>query len=151
MSVEISVQLSDTEGRGPDPAPHFARIRAAAEAALAEADVRAGFLSITLLDDGAMADLNARHLGHQGPTDVISFELDDPTGQLVGDVYLGYEVAARTAGEEDVPWPEELVRLTVHGVLHVLGHDHPDGPERTDSPMWRLQEALVVRTMADSA
>jgi probable rRNA maturation factor len=43
---------------------------------------------------------------------------------------------------------EELVRLTVHGTLHVLGYDHPDGPGRTRSQMWRRQERHVRRLMA---
>jgi probable rRNA maturation factor len=54
-------------------------------------------------------------------------------------------VAARTAVELDIPEGEELVRLLVHGVLHVLGHDHPEGEDRYGSAMFRLQEELVER------
>jgi probable rRNA maturation factor len=46
---------------------------------------------------------------------------------------------------------EELTRLIVHGVLHVLGHDHPDGDDRAESPMWRRQERLVQTLMLDTS
>ena len=68
----------------------------------------------------------------------------------MGDVYVGADQALRQAGEYGVPVAEELVRLTIHGTLHVLGHDHPEGPERVGSPMFRLQESLVGQLM-DSA
>lgn len=108
---------------------------------LEEGGVEEAELSLTLLDDADIRALNARWLGRDQPTDVIAFTLGhDP---LLGDVYLGTEQAARQAGELGVPLAEELVRLAVHGTLHVLGHDHPEGPERAGSPMFVLQEALV--------
>ena len=61
----------------------------------------------------------------------------------MGDVYIGYEQAHRQAGELGFDPEEELVRLVVHGVLHVLGYDHPEGEDRTGSPMFERQEALV--------
>ncbi len=56
---------------------------------------------------------------------------------------MGVDQARRQAAELGVPLDEELVRLAVHGTLHVLGHDHPEGPGREESPMFALQEALV--------
>lgn len=99
-------------------------------------------ISLTLLDDAGIRDLNLRYLAQDGPTDVLAFALGGGTAPL-GDVYLGFEQARRQAGEEGVPLSEELVRLAVHGTLHVLGHDHLEGPEREASPMFELQESLV--------
>ena len=99
-------------------------------------------VSLTLLDDEAIAALNRRYLGREGPTDVLAFSLGEPTAPL-GDVYVGFQQAGRQAAEHGVPLEEELARLAIHGTLHVLGHDHPEGPERTRSAMFRLQERLL--------
>ena len=128
------------------------------DAALLEAAVRrtwetegrgAAEVSITLLGDEAIAELNRRYLDRDGPTDVIAFTLGDADAP-VGDVYVGAAQAARQASEYGVSLAEELVRLTVHGTLHVLGHDHPDGPERVTSPMFVRQEVLVRSVMEDA-
>lgn len=99
-------------------------------------------LSLTLLADEEIRELNRRYLGHDRPTDVIAFTLGGPE-DLVGDVYLGVEQARRQAQELGVPPSEELLRLTVHGTLHVLGHDHPEGEERYASAMFEQQERIV--------
>lgn len=112
---------------------------------LVDDGVDVGEVSVTLLDDEAIRDLNHRYLGKDVPTDVISFSLGEET--VLGDVYLGVDQARRQAEEHGVPLEEELVRLAVHGALHVLGHDHPDGDERTVSPMFERQEALVRRIL----
>jgi len=103
-------------------------------------------ISLTLLDDEAIAALNRRYLGREGPTDVLAFSLGEPTAPL-GDVYVGFQQAGRQAAEHGVPLEEELARLAIHGTLHVLGHDHPEGPERTRSAMIRLQERLLGELM----
>jgi len=74
---------------------------------------------------------------------VLSFALPTPDGALVGDVYICPAVARANARTAGVGVREELVRLVVHGTLHVLGYDHPEGPGRTMSPMWRRQERYV--------
>jgi probable rRNA maturation factor len=102
-------------------------------------------LSITFLSTRRMAAMNARHLGHAGATDVISFALTaDASSALIGDIYIAPEVARRNATDHGTTVREELARLVIHGVLHVLGYDHPDGVGRLGSPMWRRQEALVA-------
>lgn len=100
---------------------------------------------VTFLGPTRMRALNRAHLGHDRPTDVISFGLPTPDGRLVGDIYICRAVAAAQAKTHGVPLHEELVRLVVHGTLHVLGHHHPDGEERTRSPMWQRQERYVRR------
>ncbi len=99
-------------------------------------------LSLTLLDDEEIRELNHRYLGHDRPTDVIAFALGEPP-DLVGDVYLGVEQARRQAREHGVELLHELRRLAIHGTLHVLGHDHPNGDERWGSPMFVLQERIL--------
>ena len=119
-------------------------------------------VDLTLLDGAAMRRLNRRATGRRGLTDVIAFTLRQPDGSVLGDVYICPEAARRwlngvadkalpvsgTAGNRQPATPhldEELVRLAVHGTLHVLGYDHPDGPGRTRSAMWRRQERYVRR------
>lgn len=106
-------------------------------------------LSIAFVPRATIARLNREHLGHRGATDVISFRFSDPTesGAVVGDVYICPEIAAENARRHGARVREELCRLVVHGTLHVLGHDHPDGEERVASPMWRRQEGLVARLL----
>lgn len=136
MSVDVTVNVD--EGTAAD----VGELERAVRHTLASQGVEEAELSLTLLDDEGIQDLNRRYLAKDRPTDVIAFTLGkEPV--LLGDVYLGYDQAGRQAGELGVPLDEELVRLAVHGTLHVLGHDHPDGPEREESPMFALQEALV--------
>jgi probable rRNA maturation factor len=107
-----------------------------------------GEISLALLDDPAMQALSRDHLGHDAPTDVLSFALHEEGEPPLGDVYVGVEQARRQAEDASVPEVEELVRLAVHGTLHVLGWDHPDEAEaRFGSPMWLRQEALVAEVM----
>lgn len=100
-------------------------------------------LSVAYLGDEEIAALHERHLDRAGPTDVLSFALHEADGDPLGDVYVGHAQALRQAGEAGVPPDEEMVRLAVHGTLHVLGHDHPSGPDRVRCPMYRLQEEIV--------
>ena len=103
---------------------------------------RTGEFSITLLGDQDMEKLNTRYLGRNITTDVLAFSMG--TDELaLGDVYVCVDQASRQAKEHEIPLDEELVRLVVHGALHVLGHDHPEGLDRFTSPMFELQERLV--------
>ncbi len=110
-------------------------------------------VELALLDAAAMRRLNRRVTGRRGLTDVLAFALPQPDGALLGDVYICPAAAERWVrnggrGKGDARRvEEELVRLTVHGTLHVLGYDHPDGPGRTRSAMWRRQERYVHRVL----
>lgn len=118
-------------------------LRRAVQATLAAEHVADAEISMTLLDDDAIAELNERYLSHEGPTDVLSFPLWTNGEKPVGEVCIGFDHALRQAGTLGVPAVEELVRLAVHGTLHVLGHSHPEDETRTDSTMWKLQERIV--------
>lgn len=124
-----------------------ARAAALARAVLRAEGVRDAELSITFVTARAIAALNRKHLGHRGPTDVISFGLPPalPGAPLVGDVYIAPEVARANARRFGAGVREEIARLVVHGTLHVIGHDHPEGEARERSAMWRRQEQLLAR------
>lgn len=109
---------------------------------LADAGVTRAEISLTLLEDAAIRKLNREWLDRDRVTDVIAFSLGED-GPVLGDVYVGWEQAHRQASDLGLDVHEELVRLAVHGALHVLGHDHPEGRERLASPMFALQERLV--------
>ena len=106
-------------------------------------------LSITFVGRAAMSELNRRYLGHHGATDVISFGLGQHgrRGPVVGDIYICPEIARSNAARQGVSSQEELLRLVVHGTLHTLGYDHPEGATRTTSPMWRKQERILARVI----
>ena len=125
----------------PQPLPP-ARVRRVVAAVLA-GERRRARMSVTFLGRDAMRRLNALHLGRDRPTDVISFGLRHPGGELVGDVYVCPWVAAREARTRGIPVRQEVIRLLVHGTLHALGYDHPEGGRRTRSAMWRRQERYV--------
>jgi len=112
--------------------------------------VRDALLSIALVSPHQIARLNRLHLGHAGATDVISFALSTPAGAperqaVVGDIYIAPAVARANATRFGGSVRQEIARLVVHGTLHVLGYNHPDGAERTDSPMWVRQERLLAK------
>ncbi len=103
-------------------------------------------IDITLLSAAAMRRANRRATGRRGLTDVIAYALPQPDGRMLGDVYI-CPTAAAAAARHGVALNDELVRLAVHGTLHVLGYDHPEGPGRTRSRMWQLQERYVTRLL----
>jgi probable rRNA maturation factor len=106
-------------------------------------------LSLALVDDDAMRALNEAHRGKPGPTDVLSFSLvegahADRRGALLGDVVIDVEQADRQARRARRPLDDELAKLLVHGVLHLLGHDH----ERDDEARaMRREERRVLRVL----
>lgn len=118
-----------------------AHLRRALGLLLEREGVVSGELAVTFLADDPIRELNRRYLDHDWVPDVLAFELHAP---LLGDVYVGIEQARRQAAEHGVPVEEELVRLAVHGTLHLLGYDHPEEAEgRLASEQARIQEALV--------
>ncbi len=120
---------------------------AGVRAVLDRAQVFDGELSLTFLDDQGIQALNRNYFGKNRPTDVIAFALQDPETSVLGDVYVGYHQAERQAEDEGVPLEEELLRLAIHGTLHVLGYEHPVGDDREKSEMFLLQEEILRETL----
>ena len=103
-------------------------------------------LSIALVDDAAIAELNAGYRDKRGPTDVLSFSLlegedAEHRGGLLGDVVISVETAARQAAERRRGLDDELARLMVHGLCHLVGHDH----ERDDEAREMAAEERRLR------
>jgi probable rRNA maturation factor len=96
-------------------------------------------LSISLVTEEEIAELHRRYLREEGPTDVLSFPLDEEAGEdgvrMLGDVVIAPAVAARNNPEDPA---SELRLLLVHGILHLLGHDHTERADRES--MWARQE-----------
>jgi len=144
----MSVRLS-----GPPPGARGSHrldrraLRARAERILREVGHARSELSIALVDDDAMASLNEGYRGVARPTDVLAFSLLEGEGarhrgKLLGDVVIGIETAARQAAERHRALRDELLRLLIHGVLHLLGHDHEKEDEarlmrREERRLWR--------------
>jgi probable rRNA maturation factor len=109
-----------------------------------------GELTLTFVDRDEIAALNREHMGEEGPTDVLSFPLDaaapasnSDVPVLLGDVVVCPAVAAEQARRHAGSLDDELALLVVHGVLHVLGHDHVDA-EQTER-MQQRERALLER------
>lgn len=141
--MSLDLDFSVDEGLDFSAAEAEPLVRSAAEATLRNRNIDEASISVTLLSDDAMAALNTQYLGHEGPTDVISFPLWENDEPVVGDIYVGLEQARRQAADMSVPLAQELRRLVIHGTLHVLGYDHPDGDARETSDMWLIQEQIV--------
>lgn len=98
--------------------------------AVGEAD---SAISVTLVNDAAIREINREQRGKDAPTDVLSFPLEpEPFAQerLLGDIVISIDTAKRQASDYDAPLQRELYRLLIHGLLHVLGHDHMEPGER---------------------
>lgn len=121
-----------------------------ARESLVTSGVTDGELNLLFVDESAMTEINREHMGEDRPTDVLSFPLDgaddDPFGDnLIGDVVVCPAYAARQAADHvgesghDGSIEDELALLIVHGVLHILGHDHAEVDETA-----RMQAAEIV-------
>lgn len=141
VSDEIEVDVSVGEGVVSPVDPE--RVEAAVRHVLRAEGVEAAEISIALVSDAEIAALNQDYLQHEGPTDVISFALHEEDEPPLGDIYVGVDQAARQAAEYSATPAEEVVRLAVHGTLHVLGWDHPEGDGRVESEMFSRQEELL--------
>ena len=122
-----------------------ARVTALVALTLKAEGVPDAMISVTFLSSRAMAKMNREQLGHAGATDIITFELTRPiaSAPVTGDLYICPDVARTNAKAWGVPLREELARLVIHGTLHTLGLEHPDGEARLDSPMWKAQEKYL--------
>ena len=104
-----------------------------------------GDLTLVLTDDAQLRELNRDYLGIDAPTDVLSFpasETDPDTGApYLGDILLSIPRADEQARAAGHPLADEARLLVIHGVLHLLGHDHAGPDEKTR--MWKAQSEIL--------
>ena len=134
--MSLIVDVSADGSRVPLSRDH---IKASAAGVLKAERVRHALVSIAFVSRREIARLNNEHLGHSGATDVISFSLAPTTRAgapqpIVGDIYIAPDVARDNVARFGGSVREEIARLVIHGTLHVVGHDHPDGDEDQARP-----------------
>ncbi len=147
----MSVRLSGPPGGARGSRVDAAKLLSRARRVLRAAGHARSELSLSLVDDEEMADLNHRYRGIDRPTDVLSFSLvegeaAEHRGRLLGDVVIGIETAERRAREAHRSLDQEVARLLIHGVLHLLGHDHE---EPSGARAMRAEERRIWRTLED--
>lgn len=88
-------------------------------------------ISVQFLSADRMAEINQKYLEHEGPTDVITFDLsDDPLMFMTGEILICPEIAALQSDEFSTTWQEETVRYVIHGLLHLKGFDDLESEKR---------------------
>jgi len=108
------------------------RIRDVVAEILAAEGVAAGQISVALVDDATIHEVNRQHLNHDYPTDVISFVFDRDGARLEGEVVASGDTASSVA--KDLGWPaeNELLLYVVHGTLHLVGYDDQSETDRKE-------------------
>lgn len=147
MSVEVH---NETEHEAP-----MAEAVALAEHVFAEMHVHpAAELTLTYVDEAEMERLHIEWMDLPGPTDVLSFPMDElrpgsperPSEGILGDIVLCPPVAAAQAQRAGHSAEEEMLLLIVHGILHLLGYDHAEPEE--EKVMFGLQRTLLLTFLA---
>lgn len=141
---ELAVDVSSTLRRR---VVSLERARKVALLALESERVKNAMISIVFVSSHKIATMNSKYLKKNRATDVIAFGFGAGSrgGAVIGDIYICPDVARKNAAAEKVSLREELDRLVVHGVLHVLGYDHPETDRRLSSKMWKRQETILKR------
>lgn len=135
----VNVEIRDLQGTPVDEG----LLREAAEAALQRAGGQLGALSLALVGDDRIRQVNRRYRNVDAPTDVIAFEAEDQPGGPEGEVIISVETAQRQAAEAGHCLEREMALLTAHGLLHVLGYDH------TTDEGARQMRALQEQVLSD--
>lgn len=110
-------------------------------------------LSILIVDNAAIQDLNRDYLQRDRPTNVISFPMLEGVGgglypQLLGDVVVSAERAAADAARAEIPFEQELWFLLLHGILHLLGYDHERGTA-AEAQLMEKKEQEIYRLLLE--
>jgi probable rRNA maturation factor len=152
--MTIAVSHADREDVDPEAIAGFVEAILVSEGVAPDAA-----LAVTFVSAEDIADLNERFLGKAGPTDVLSFPIEDaspghPPGAIadgpplaLGDIFICTDVVDTHATEYGVSFDEELYLMVVHGVLHILGWDHVDGREAAEM---ESREARYLSTIGRS-
>lgn len=108
-------------------------------------DARPGMLHIIFCDDDFLLDINKRYLDHHEYTDVITFDYGDEYEGTSGDIFISYPMVKENAKKYDVPVGEELLRVMIHGLLHLLGYDDK---EEADSQQMKAKENYYLSLLS---
>lgn len=136
----IDIQIVNDAGLRPELEPRWG---AAVRDVLVSHGVDAALVSLAVVDDATIRDLNRRYLAHDRPTDVLSFRLDDGQQVLEGEIVVSATTARREAPFFGWSAEDELLLYIVHGALHLVGFDDA-GPEDA-AVMRRLESASLER------
>ncbi len=101
-----------------------------------------GEVSVLLTDDSEIQTLNKQWRGKDEATDVLSFPADPMDAPFLGDIALALGVTQADAKTRDLTLPQHVSHLLIHGLLHLLGHDHKDDTEAAE------MEALEIEALA---
>jgi probable rRNA maturation factor len=110
-----------------------------------ELELPGGIINLAFVNDEAIRELNKTYSGNDYPTDVLSFDYREdggPIGEVIGEIAISYETAARQALEAETSLDEEVALLGLHGVLHILGYDHADKPSQ--ELLQKLQKEILT-------
>lgn len=138
--MPFTVALLDEAGYGGLDSARATELCAAAFSSRGFDPERMGELSVALVEVEAIRELNLKYRNKDAPTDVLSFEMDGPYGEMVGEIVIAPECASPEFGVEE---------LVVHGALHLSGMDH--GEDFGGSEMYRVQEAVMEKVSGRGA
>ena len=146
----MTVDLCNQQSALPFPEEYAALIRKTVETALSFFDVAHPSVTIAIVDDERIHELNLRYRGIDRPTDVLSFaaregmQLAQPgKGEYLGDIAISLPTARRQGEEYGHGIRRELAFLTAHGMLHLLGYDHMTPEDERE--MFALQEEIMTK------
>ena len=122
----VTVIVNDPRWKG-----QSRRVQAAAKATLTHQSIPDADVTIVLSDDEEVQQLNKAYRGFDKPTNVLSFENGESVEgrRQLGDIIIAFDTVERESRQQEKPLATHLVHLVVHGVLHLLGHDHEDENE----------------------
>jgi probable rRNA maturation factor len=115
---------------------------AAVQSVLNESEFSSANVSVAVVDDDTIHELNRRHLDHDWPTDVLSFVLDDDRGHLEGEVIISADTAAASAREIGWPAAAEQLLYVIHGTLHLVGYRDKKAADKKEM---QSVEAIFLR------
>ena len=145
MSVTLDVQYEVEAGPDEDDIRRWIEAVLVAEAEAAEVE-----LTVRIVDEAEMAELNARYRHKTGPTNILSFPFEAPPGMelnLLGDLVIAAPVVQREAREQGKTETAHWAHMIVHGMLHLLGYDHQ---EPADAEEMEAREIRILQQLGYS-
>ena len=123
IATLFSVLITNEQSKYPIDAD---RIELAVNQVVEEAGVVSGDVSVAIVDDPTIHELNVQYLSHDYPTDVISFVLERREEHLEGEIIVSVDTAVELAEDYDWDWKHELLLYVIHGCLHLVGYNDKD-------------------------